>query len=87
MVKRVLLSLAAAAFIFGATAALQPDTAQATFFGDRAAGSSWHDGWRQKWADKMARKCAWYARMGWHKAKCAQYAAPAQYAPPYRPMK
>lgn len=95
MIKKLVMSIAALAFVAGAAATLPAGSAHATFMhsndGRAVHGATWRDRWQQKRAAKMARKCAWLdSRLGWRPSKCAAYhhAAPVYSAAPvHRSMK
>jgi hypothetical protein len=72
MVKKALLTVAAAAFLFGGIAAIQPSPAEATNWSkDKAAKHAKYDAWKAGWNDWCAKKKAWWhnAWLGWGKAK------------------
>lgn len=88
--KRILLSLAAAAFVFGGTAALQPTPAEATGWTKQSRGAAvagWS--WRDHWAAKMERKRMWWAEKMARKGKSAEVRVvePAPRARVQRPLK
>lgn len=88
MLKKGLLSLAAAAFIFGGVSALNSTPAQATFWHkDRGYQTTYHGGWWQRWQDKWAAKKA--RKRAWLQSHFG--AGPAPYMEPgprrYRPIK
>lgn len=70
MVKKLALTVAAAAFVFGGASALQPDTAHASGWSKAKAEKSWSK--TSHWADKKARKAdmvaGWVARKAEKKA-------------------
>ncbi len=68
MVKKALLTVAAAAFLFGGVSAIQPSTAEATMWSkDKAAKHAKSDAWLASWHEWCAKNRAWWhnAWLGW----------------------
>lgn len=65
MAKKLLLTVATAAFLFSGTAAIQPSPASATSLSKDHAAK--HSAWKASWDQHWAKKKAWWHNvwLGW----------------------